>query len=175
MAQASLFDQTAENRARNKTIMWWVVQLSYEKNKDEMTPVFGEGSYEDKIKAYDILEEVDDSFIEQMLEKLSYYVSFWYITKPGTREELEGLLATASQGDDLPEDDEFISDDTSNEPPLEEVNTETPHEESKEPVEEAPAEKEISRAEKRRRRRKKHTPSLTEEDVGESSPQKENV
>ena len=27
-AQASLFDQTAENRARNKTILWWILHLS---------------------------------------------------------------------------------------------------------------------------------------------------
>lgn len=36
-AQSSLFDQTAETRAKNKTIMWWVLQLAQiEKKNDEI-------------------------------------------------------------------------------------------------------------------------------------------
>jgi hypothetical protein len=36
-AQSSLFDQTAETRAKNKTIMWWVLQLAQiEKKHDEI-------------------------------------------------------------------------------------------------------------------------------------------
>ena len=35
MAQASLFDQTAENRARNKTILWWVLNMSYYGNPED--------------------------------------------------------------------------------------------------------------------------------------------
>lgn len=98
MAQASLFDQTAENRARNKTILWWVVQLSHRKvGEDKYEPVFGDGEYDNKIKVYDELEEKGDEFVEEMLTKLSYYVSFWYITKPETREELETLLKTADE------------------------------------------------------------------------------
>ena len=33
-AQASFFDQTAENRARNKTITWWVLNLAHEIKDD---------------------------------------------------------------------------------------------------------------------------------------------
>ena len=29
LAQASLFEQTAENRSRNKTILWWVLNMAY--------------------------------------------------------------------------------------------------------------------------------------------------
>tara|TARA_Y100000593_G_scaffold95031_1_gene198594 strand:- start:78267 stop:79313 length:1047 start_codon:yes stop_codon:yes gene_type:complete len=36
-AQSALFDQTAETRAKNKTIMWWVLQLAQiEKKNDEI-------------------------------------------------------------------------------------------------------------------------------------------
>lgn len=28
-SQANIFDQTAENRAKNQTIMWWVLKLSH--------------------------------------------------------------------------------------------------------------------------------------------------
>ena len=36
--KTSLFDQTAETRARNKTVFWWVLNMSYhdgEKGKEE--------------------------------------------------------------------------------------------------------------------------------------------
>ena len=51
MAQANLFEQTAENRARNKTIMWWVLQLSLIQGDDKkFKELFQDGNYEDKLK-----------------------------------------------------------------------------------------------------------------------------
>ena len=96
MAQASLFDQTAENRARNKTILWWVTQLAHEEKSNNYEPVFGEGTYDERIAKYDEYEENEDPFFEELLKKLSYVVSFWYITKADTKEELDRLLANAA-------------------------------------------------------------------------------
>jgi len=73
--QSSLFDQTAENRARNKTITWWALNLCHrkiekkqEKEGDETTfdykPFFGEGSFEERLSKYDDLEERDDQDFE---------------------------------------------------------------------------------------------------------------
>ena len=60
MAQASLFDQTAENRARNKTILWWVLNMSYYGNPEDnntIKPVFKGENYAEKLAAYDIIED----------------------------------------------------------------------------------------------------------------------
>ena len=38
MGQQALFDQTAEVRARNKTILWWVLNASYKMDGEEETP-----------------------------------------------------------------------------------------------------------------------------------------
>jgi len=48
--QSSLFDQTAENRAKNMTIMWWVLQLSYDKDEasNQYTSIFGDGSHDER-------------------------------------------------------------------------------------------------------------------------------
>ena len=35
-SQSALFDQTAENRAKNKTIMWWVLQLAHIEKHNEV-------------------------------------------------------------------------------------------------------------------------------------------
>jgi len=35
LARSTLYDQTAENRARNKTIFWWVLNLAHKIEKDD--------------------------------------------------------------------------------------------------------------------------------------------
>ena len=95
MAQASLFDQTAENRARNKTILWWVLNLAHEQEGDNYTKVFSGESYEEMIASYDRYEEEEDDFVDEMLKKFSYVVSFWFVTKAETQEQLNVLLSTA--------------------------------------------------------------------------------
>lgn len=92
-AQASLFDQTAENRARNKTIMFWVLNLSYKDNDNgAFSPVFGDGTFEDKLKEYDRLEEASDPFFEKLCQKLVLLISFWYMGRASTQEEFEKLF-----------------------------------------------------------------------------------
>ena len=63
-AQSNIFDQTAENRAKNQTIMWWVLRLSHWKEHSHNNPTsfFGEGDYDAKLEQYDVYEENDDDF-----------------------------------------------------------------------------------------------------------------
>ena len=119
MAQAALFDQTAENRARNKTILWWVLQLSYEKVGDDYVEVFKGKDFEERLAEYDKFEELEDDFLDEMLKKFSYVVSFWFVTKADTKEQLDVLLNTA--------DEEAIT----GEKPSEEKQEEPKKEESK--------------------------------------------
>ena len=37
-SQSNIFDQTAENRAKNQTIMWWVLQLSNWQEHEALDP-----------------------------------------------------------------------------------------------------------------------------------------
>jgi len=94
LAQASLFEQTAENRARNKTILWWVLNLSYltDDNGENPINVFPGDIHEERLSSYDSLEESDDPFYEELLRKLIYYVSYWYVGNAQTEEEFKKLL-----------------------------------------------------------------------------------
>jgi hypothetical protein len=93
MAQANLFEQTAENRARNKTIMWWVLQLSLIQGDDKkFKELFQDGSYEDKLKRYDEIEESESGIEKIAIQKLLYLISFWYIGRAASQEEFEKLL-----------------------------------------------------------------------------------
>ncbi|NBW09159.1 MAG: hypothetical protein EBR82_14165 [Caulobacteraceae bacterium] len=100
MAQANLFEQTAENRARNKTIMWWVLQLSLIQGDDKkFKELFNEGSYEEKLKRYDEIEESDSNLEKLALQKLLYLISFWYIGRAASQDEFEKLLGMTQKED----------------------------------------------------------------------------
>jgi hypothetical protein len=95
MAQASLFDQTAENRARNKTILWWVLSMSYYgdiKDKGTIKPIFEGENFKQRLASYDAMEEDGTEFQEDVLKKLVYYVSYWYVGQAQTPEEFEEVV-----------------------------------------------------------------------------------
>jgi hypothetical protein len=103
MAQANLFEQTAENRARNKTIMWWVLQLSLIQGDDKkFKELFQDGTYEDKLKRYDEIEESESGVEKIAIQKLLYLISFWYIGRAASQEEFEKLV-NALQGSEAKE------------------------------------------------------------------------
>lgn len=100
MAQANLFEQTAENRARNKTIMWWVLQLSLIEGSDKKFKDLFEGqSYEEKLNKYDEVEEGEFGLEKIALQKLLYLISFWYIGRASSQEEFEKLLNILQKDD----------------------------------------------------------------------------
>lgn len=100
MAQANLFEQTAENRARNKTIMWWVLQLSLIEDADKkFKELFNSGSYDSKLEKYDEIEEGEAGIEKIALGKLLYLISFWYIGRAATQEEFEKLLNVMQKDD----------------------------------------------------------------------------
>ena len=93
MAQANLFEQTAENRARNKTIMWWVLQLSLIEGEDKkLRDLFGQESYESRLQKYDDIEESEFGIEKIALQKLLYLISFWYVGRAASQEEFSKLL-----------------------------------------------------------------------------------
>lgn len=88
--QSSLFDQTAENKARNHVIMWWILNLSYiEDQEGKIDPLFGIGPFEEKLSKYDEIEESGDEFNLKAIRKLTYLLSFWYMGRAATPEEFK--------------------------------------------------------------------------------------
>jgi hypothetical protein len=83
----NLFEQTAENRAKNKTMMWWVLNLSYKKDEENYVPFFNGLNYEQKLKSYDEFEESGDEFIQKIMTKFAYFVSFWYSGRAANQED----------------------------------------------------------------------------------------
>ena len=153
---SSLFEQTAENRAKNSTVMWWVLHLSHYKNTEDESyiPVFDGASHEAKLESYDQYEELDDDFWMESIKKCVYFVSFWYSGNGQTEEdfkEAESFYAEEDQDEAEEEPEEETSESS-------ETSEETSKEVSDE-AEEAPK----KAAPKKRKPRKKKSAKETKE------------
>jgi septal ring factor EnvC (AmiA/AmiB activator) len=97
-----IYDQTAEVKARNKTILWWILHMAHqqdERNRNQFMEMFGKSSdLEDRLDAYDRMEESGDDFVQESLKKLAYYVSYWYVSKNVSQEDFGTVESLYEQG-----------------------------------------------------------------------------
>lgn len=93
MQKESLFDNTAETRARNKVITWWILFLSYYEKNGEKLPFFGDGDYEARMNKYDEIFESEDPHLIKVANAFIYFISFWYVGKASSKEDFD-LLKT---------------------------------------------------------------------------------
>jgi len=162
LEQQSLYEQTAEVRARNKTILWWVLHLAMTEGKDGEKPVevFSGEDHDTKLAVYDELSELEDEYWDEVLQKFTYFVSFWFVGRVNDEKEFKKLLDAQMVDDDLQtiwkQQEEKAENEVKEETPVEEA----PAEEA--PAEEAPAE-EVSAEE----------PPVEEEVTEEGSHQEE--
>jgi len=89
LSQQSLFDQTAEVRARNQTIMWWVLNLSYLVENEKEEVFFAGDTFDEKLNTYDEIEENENPFWGEAIRKFIYFVSFWESGQISTEKEFE--------------------------------------------------------------------------------------
>lgn len=85
----SFFEQSAEIKARNKTIIWWVLNLSYDLNNDKEEFFFKGKTVEEKLNSLDELEESEEEFVGYLIKKFSYLISYWYSSKISKKEQFE--------------------------------------------------------------------------------------
>jgi hypothetical protein len=92
-SQSNIFDQTAENRAKNQTIMWWVLELAHwkEYSHENQKSFFSGKEYDEKLESYDAIEDSDDDFLNEAIRKLAFFVSFWYMGRASTKEDFKAV------------------------------------------------------------------------------------
>ena len=98
-----IYDQTAEVKARNKTILWWILNLAHQqndKNKNQFLEMFGKGELDDRLDSYDRMEEMGDDFQQEALKKLAYYVSYWYVSKNVSEDDFKTVESLYEQSSD---------------------------------------------------------------------------
>jgi len=106
LVEDSLYEETAESRARNKVILWWMLYLAHEDTDGNAVPFFGEGEFDQKLEKYDEIDEGEDFFTLAMARRFAYYVSFWFVGRPNTQEEFQSMIDMALKLDE----DEQLAD-----------------------------------------------------------------
>lgn len=98
-AQASIFDHTADVKARNKTITWFVLHLSgYSKGEGEKEGDLEEGmlfpgtEYEEKYRAYQEADENQEPLFTRSIDRLSTIATIWYMSGIQDQDEFETVL-----------------------------------------------------------------------------------
>lgn len=93
----NLFNHTADTKAQNKSILWYVLTLSYykdsSKNHTDYVPIFPGKTFEEKEEVLFNLEEKEDELYSKTYNKLASIISFWFFTGKVDKEEFDKILA----------------------------------------------------------------------------------
>lgn len=100
LVEDSLYEETAESRARNKVILWWMLNLAYQDKDNVESPFFGEGELSQRLERYDEIDEGEDVFEVIVARKIAYYVSFWFVGRPNSQKEFQEMIDLAMKIDE---------------------------------------------------------------------------
>jgi hypothetical protein len=96
----SVFNHTADTKAQNKTILWYMLNLSYVTGPDEKElPLFSGQTTEEKEEAYYLLDENEDEVFDLAREKLMTFISFWYFSQNASEADFESLEKDIDTGE----------------------------------------------------------------------------
>lgn len=92
----TLFNHTADIKAQNRAILWYVLNLSYFKDSTRKTndfePLFVGKTFEAKEAAMHEYEENGNEIYEKSYSKLASIVSYWFFTSAIDVEEFDRII-----------------------------------------------------------------------------------
>ncbi len=90
----ALFDHTADVKAQNRLILWYVVMLTYFQGTEDENPkpYFGVGDFEDKLEEYYKKEESDDSLYFLIAKKAATILAFWFFNQASDKDSFDDLM-----------------------------------------------------------------------------------
>lgn len=95
---SALLNHTADTRAQNKVITWYLLNLTYLSKDDEITPYFDGESFEDKKLQFYEMEESEDTLFATVYDKLTTFISFWYFSANASLKDFEELESDIEEG-----------------------------------------------------------------------------
>ena len=90
----ALFDHTADVKAQNRLILWYVIMLTYIQGIDDENPkpYFGAGDFEDRLIEYYKKEESDDPLYFLITKKAATILAFWFFNQASDKESFDDLM-----------------------------------------------------------------------------------
>ena len=98
---SNLFNHTADIRAENKVIQWYILNLTFiQKNEEEdMSPLFDGVNFEQKLQVYYEMEEDGNELYDLVGGKIAALYSFWYYSSGVvSREDFDKLDKDIEEG-----------------------------------------------------------------------------
>ena len=103
-AQASIFDHTADVKARNKTITWFLLNLAFyikgDKDDDEALPIFPGIDYDEKYLSYQEADEEENEIFNKSIDRLSTIATIWYMSGIQDQPEFDAVIDQMNQEND---------------------------------------------------------------------------
>jgi hypothetical protein len=90
----SLFDHTADVKAQNRLILWYVIMLTYIQEEGEESPssYFGSGDFEDRLEEYYRREESEDPLYFLITKKAATILAFWFFNQASDKDSFDSLM-----------------------------------------------------------------------------------
>ena len=96
LLQSSVFDHTADTKARNKTLIWYILNLTFVKReegeKEKLEPLFEGVDFDEKYNSYIEQDEAEDEIYKRSIDRVSSLVTLWYMSGLDTSAQLDKLL-----------------------------------------------------------------------------------
>ena len=98
---SSLFDHTADVKAQNRLILWYVLHLTkiFNDEEDTFDFYFNGEDFDEKIKGYHKLEESEDEFYFTLINKVTTILAFWFFNQASSTEEFDKLIEKLEAGE----------------------------------------------------------------------------
>jgi hypothetical protein len=108
MAYQSLFDHTADMKAQNRLLMWYIINLTYiqKEGQDKPQPYFSGEDFEDRLEDYYKKEEQEDPLYFEIARKISNVAAFWFYNSSAGKEDFDGLFEEKGDAEKSPDSSE---------------------------------------------------------------------
>ena len=95
----TVFNHTADTKAQNKTILWYMLHLSYiQAEGKDPEPLFAGSTNEEKEDSYYEKDENGDEIFDLSKEKLMTFISYWYFSQNPSEEDFQKLEEELDEG-----------------------------------------------------------------------------
>ena len=94
MAYQSLFDHTADMKAQNRLLLWYIINLTYiqKEGEDKPKPYFSGEDFDERLEDYYQKEENEDKLYFEIARKISNVAAFWFYNQAANKEEFDKLF-----------------------------------------------------------------------------------
>jgi len=95
---SALLNHTADTRAQNKVITWYLLNLVKIEDNGVLKPFFTGSTFEERKESFYQMEEDESPILSLVYDKLTAFISFWYFSTNSSTEDFEELEKDIEEG-----------------------------------------------------------------------------